>query len=419
VTVRKIRLENPFTPTSLASGEGEFFGRSHELDVLQDNLKLGHIAIHGPVGIGKSSLLARISKIMQGEIDGEHRSVHVQGVCSQEIKTSDQAAAMILSTLPVGTQSKSKWKVGTPFLGWESESSSGAASGETPMSVLRRFILDAAANQMEYFIVAFDQAENCPAALTALVRTLATSVELEGCKKLRLILSGVSPSFDKVTDGDTGLKRIFSQVRVLPLHSDEATELVETKFHFVISKSEEAGIHVEIDPKVSEGIVRLSGGHPHIIQLLGSHLIQHENSNPDDLIDAKDLGGAVRRICYQDRGDIYNQIIEKLETTDMIRPLVSMLALAESKFPTIIKTKDAKEVVGKEFVEELIKRDIFVREGKSKLRLVDEFLSLRLALDQKAEPGTAQELLYDENEIDQLFEDDDEEESKDSSEADE
>jgi AAA ATPase domain len=401
--VREPRLENPFTPRSLASGEGDFFGRSHEIGVLQDNLDQGHIAIHGPVGIGKSSLLARISKVMQGEFNAEHRSVLVQGVCSQEIKTSDQAAALILSALPTDTQSKIKWKFGTPFFGVESEGSSSSASGETPMSVLRRFVIDAASNQMEYFIIAFDQAENCPGALTALVRTLATSVELKGCKKLRIILSGVSPYFDKVTDGDTGLKRVFSQVRVLPLHADEATELVETKFRAVISESERIGLHFEIDPKVIEGIVRLSGGHPHVIQLLGSHLIQHENSNPDDLIDARDLGGAVRRICYEDRGDIYDQIIETLETADMLRPLVSMLALARSKFPTVIKTKDAKDVVGKDFVDELIRRDIFVREGKVKLRLVDEFLSLRLALDRDSEPGTGHQLRYDDEEVQHIF----------------
>jgi len=404
--MRKIQLKNPFTPRSLASGEGNFFGRSREIDALQDNLELGHIAIHGPVGIGKSSLLARISRIMEGELNAEHNSTLVQGVCSKEIKNSDDAAAMILSALPVQTQCKHKIKIGAPFFGYEGESTATPATSEKPMTVLRRFVEEAIGPQTEYLILAFDQAENCPSALAALVRTLSTTIELKGCHKLRLVLSGVSPYFEKVAQGDTGLNRVFSQTRLLPLHPDEARELVEAKFRIVVKESKKLGIDVRIFPKVVDGIVRLSGGHPHVIQLLGSHLIQHENEDPDDLIDAKDLGGAVRRICLEDRGDIYTKIIEGLETIDMIRPLVSLLALAESKHPTLINRKDAQEVVGSDVLEEFIKRDIFIRDGPRKLRLVDEFLALRLSLDQEDEPGTGQELHYDEHEIEGLFEED-------------
>ena len=341
---------------------------------------------------------------MQGQTSTEHKSTIVQGVCSKEIKTSDDAAAMILSALPAQIQSKHKFKIGPSFLGYESESTSASGGGETPMTVLRRFVEETAGPQLEYLIFAFDQAENCPAALTALVRTLITTIELKGCHKLRLILSGVSPYFDKVTDGDTGLNRVFSQIHVLPLRTHEAQELVETKFRIVVAESEKAGINVHLDPKVLEGIVRLSGGHPHVIQLLGSHLIQHENSNPDDMIDAKDLADAVRRICYEDRGDIYAKVIESLETVDMIRPFVSLLGLAKSNFPTLLMKRDALEVVGADLIEEFIRRDIFVRAGQGKLRLVDEFLSLRLKLDQEEERGTGQELDYDEREIEQLFE---------------
>src|SRR5262249_11410306 len=159
------------------------------------------------------------------------------------------------------------------------------------------------------------------------------------------------------------------------LQSHEARDLVETKFRTVVEQSQKTGLNVHIHPKVPEGIVRLSGGHPHVIQLLGSYLIQHENMNPDDVIDAKDLAGAIRRICYDDRGDIYTKIIESLETVDLLRPLMSMLASAKSKHPTLIIRKDAREVVGDDVLTEFIKRDIFVRVGPDKLRLVDEFLS--------------------------------------------
>jgi len=406
-----IRLENPFTPKSLASGEGEFFGRSREINKILDEIKVGHIAIHGPVGIGKSSLLARISRIMQGELDNKHRSILLQGVCNKEIKTADDAAAIILSSLPPQQQTKYKWKWGITIAGGETETTTANMPGETAMTALRRYVIDTAVTQKEYLIIVFDQAENCPTALTALVRTLTTSVELKGCRKLRLILAGVSPYFDRLTDGDTGVNRLFSQIRVLPLQTDEALNLVDSKFSLVVRESEKQGISVSIHPKVPEAIVRLSGGHPHVIQLLGSYSIQHENSNPDDLIDSKDLVGAVRRICYDDRGDIYDSIIETLESIELIRPLEQVLAQAKSKHPTIINRADARSVIGDDFINEFIKRDILARAGRDKLGLVDEFLGLRLILDQDAEPGSGQRSVYDDADIFKTLDEEDEDEN--------
>lgn len=402
--MQDFRLENPFTPKSIASGEKDFFGRSQEISELQDNLRLGHVAIHGPVGIGKSSLLARISQIMQGEIDSKHRSTVVHGVCSKEIKTADDAAAVILAELPIQTQIENETAIGPAFLRWVSKSK--PATDQTPMTLLRRFVQEATPPQLEYLILAFDQAENCPSALTVLVRTLTTSLELKGCHKLRLMLSGVSPYFDRVIHGDTGLNRVFSLVHILPLHSDDARELLETKFRVVIDESRRSGLDVRIDPRVLKTIVRLSGGHPHLIQLLGSHLIQHENDNPDDLIDVKDLGGAVHRICYKDRGDIYTKIIESLETVDMLRPFTTLLTLAGSKHPTVINRKQALEVVGEDMLKEFVQRDIFVRGRRGELRLVDEFLRLRLSLDLDDDQRPQQKLHYDEVNIDELSDQD-------------
>jgi len=59
-------LLNPFTPADIASHPEDFFGRAQELRTVQRSLMQGSVAIHGPIGIGKSSLLARTRLAMEG-----------------------------------------------------------------------------------------------------------------------------------------------------------------------------------------------------------------------------------------------------------------------------------------------------------------------------------------------------------------
>ena len=65
-------------------------------------------------------------------------------------------------------------------------------------------------------------------------------------------------------------------------------------------------MELSVDPDVIERTVALSGGHPHLLQLLGSHLIEHEDSDPDGVIDAHDLANSLGRICYEDRARVYD-----------------------------------------------------------------------------------------------------------------
>ena len=68
--------------------------------------------------------------------------------------------------------------------------------------------------------------------------------------------------------------------------------------------------------------------------------------------------------------------------------------------------------MGDDVLKEFIQRDIFVRAGRGALRLVDEFLRLRLSLDQSAEPGTEEELPYDNDvRIEQVYVDDSDDDS--------
>lgn len=86
------------------------------------------------------------------------------------------------------------------------------------------------------------------------------------------------PFFQEMVDENSGVARFFYKtLTLLPMHRDEAEELVETKLTAVAEAAHKQRINLRIDPEIIPRVVKLSGGHPHILQLLGSHLIEHES----------------------------------------------------------------------------------------------------------------------------------------------
>lgn len=68
-----------------------------------------------------------------------------------------------------------------------------------------------------------------------------------------------------------------------------------------IREAEKRSISWRVEPTIISRVVDLSGGHPPLLQLLGSHLIAREEADPDGLINPQDLVSALRKICYEDR----------------------------------------------------------------------------------------------------------------------
>ena len=58
---------------------------------------------------------------------------------------------------------------------------------------------------------------------------------------------------------------------------------------------------------------------------LGSHLIQHEQGNPDGVLGLDDLVGALRRTCYQDRGPVYASTLHRLENAGKLPSLQKLV----------------------------------------------------------------------------------------------
>jgi len=182
---------------------------------------------------------------------------------------------------------------------------------------------------------------------------------------------------------DPGVNRFFYQTIMLkPMSYEDANELIETKLQKVAEAAEKDKIEIEIDPGVIAKVVRLSGGHPHILQLLGSHLVRHESEDPDGIIDSRDLVSSLRQICYEDRVGVYDSIVHTLELHGRLEELETILSLAERGFPTKIPKGRIYEELGKEAIEWFVEHEVIAPSDSSYYGLVDEFLRIRFILSE-------------------------------------
>jgi len=388
-----ISLYNPFTPSEIAANPDDFFGRSEELGFLCNSLPQGSVAIQGVVGIGKSSLLSRGLLQMEG-FDSNHSAKSIVAVGDRDIKTVDQAARLLVESF-VTIDEKSKkisFKLGSVFETESVEICRNFSEGRH-LAVLKRLVeaefLKGSLGDDKLLLLSVDEADKCPVPLARLVRAICTHTQHQGVKRVRFVFAGVSPFFQAMVDEDPGVNRFFNRnILLRPMSSEDAFELIETKLTKVAEVAEREKIAIAIDPDVIPRIVQLSGGHPHILQLLGSHLVTHESEDPDGLIDARDLVNSLHRICFEDRAQVYDSILHSLDLYGRREELETLLRLAYVGFPTKIARNRAIEGVGEEALKWFVDHQLVSSADDSHYGLVDEFLRIRFILSEAESPAS-------------------------------
>ncbi len=216
--------------------------------------------------------------------------------------------------------------------------------------------------------------------LARLVRVMHDYFGHKHLANVRFILAGVNPYFQKMADEDRGIERFFYRLHLLPLRESEAEEMIMEKFNQCIGETS-----TTYDMDIVESIIRLSGGHPHLLQLLGYHIVEHENRNPDDRLDKRDLDRAIRSICYEDRRDVYEITLMQLEEDSALEPFNRLLLAADKKVPTVIRRQDALNEVSSAMIKYFLDNNILFIESAGQYRLQDEFLRIRLIMDEMEE----------------------------------
>jgi hypothetical protein len=379
-------LRNPFTPTRIASQPGHFVGRRDELRTLERSLVQGSVAIQGPVGIGKSSLLARGLLSMEGfGTDRTARSIVAVG--HRDIDSIDKTARLFLHSLVDFDegQKRVKFKLGGFFEHESAEISRNFIEGRH-LSVVQRLLeqdyMKSVLGNDRYLILAFDEADKCPIPLARVVRSVLTQTQQQGVDHIRFLVAGVRPFFQQMVDEDSGVARFFYEtISLEPLPKEEAEELLHDKLVQAVEWAREDGIALFVDPLVVDRVVALSGGHPHLLQLLGSSLLDHEDDDPDGTIDTRDLANSLRRICYKDRARVYDSTLHELDVHGRLEALQALLQLARPGFPTSIRRRRAGSVVTPEAIHWLTEHNVIVIRDEDHYGLVDEFLRIRMIMD--------------------------------------
>lgn len=393
-------LVNPFTPSSIASNPGMFYGRRDELKKLERSFIQASVSIQGAVGIGKSSLLSQAILLMEG-FESQHKSKAVLVTGHKEIASADDLARSILEKFVLFDESNNKIKISLLKV-VEAESSEikrNFVAGrhlDVLTKLLEREYIEQYMDDAEFLIIAIDEADKCPQAIARVVRVLSNNLQQSGVNSVRFMLAGVNPYFKAITDEDPGVGRFF--VKPLQLSSfseEEAEELLTSKIQLVVEECARYGKEIEVSHDLVPHIVRLSGGHPHLLQLLGFHLIEREEEDPDGVLDVKDLTNALKTICYEDRVYIYDSMIHMLEVNGKLESFRDLIKAAPKTFPTTWPTDSIKRLFTNEDVQWLFENNYIVLSSADTYGLADEFLRVRIIMDEQdsSEDDIEKELL--------------------------
>ncbi len=388
-------LINPFTPSEIASGPDDFFGRSDELKTVRQSLTKGSVAIEGATGIGKSSLLARIRLQMEGFMS-EDTAKSVIAVGEKGIQTADDAARLLLEQFVSIDERENSvtFKLGSIFETKSAAITRNFVAGRH-LEALKRIVekesLKSLLPESSMLLLAIDEADKCPVPLARMIRAVVTHVQHGGVKRVRFITAGVSPFFRSMVEEDPGVSRFFYKtINLEPMPLDDALDLLNVKFSAITEQAEREGVEIEVQPQLLMRIAVLSGGHPHILQLLASHVVENENDDPDGKLDSNDMANSLRRICYEDRARVYDSTLHMLDVEGKLEVLQEIIQRCDDGFPTRIDRPLAIELGGKETVMWLVDHNILSQANEEEYGLIDEFLRVRVLLDSIKEVEPAQ-----------------------------
>lgn len=390
-------LLNPFTPSRIATDPRDFFGREDELRQIEQTFTESSVAIQGMVGIGKSSLAYQTRLQMEG-FNSDHTSKCIFVVCHKEVNDIDHVARLFLEKI-VSVDEVSKkvtWKV--PWINIAERISEEVTQNfvegrhlQVLMRLLEKRHIRTFIDEKDLLILSIDEVDKSPEVIASFIRVVLTETQGNGINNIRFLLSGVQGYFKEMLNEDEGIIRFIPSPMILPpLTEDETLDLLQTKFTEIVNDAIEKGIPISIHPAVIERISQLSGGNPSLIQLLGSRVVLNEVENNDGVIDEKDLIGAFNRVCYRDRGEIYNQIYDLLDEKEMINIFAQIYQEMSNGFPAYIQVSVAQQIASQEELEWLTANNL-LRKDQRFYFLADEMLRVRIAMDRDLRFGSQKE----------------------------
>lgn len=380
-------LPNPFTPSRIANKPEDFFGRRTEVEEIPRVVRQGSIVIDGPMGIGKSSLLSQIILALEDPgTSGRPLATVYPLVCDAGLKTPEDIATRLLAELTDTREVSKKTKYSLKgFVEFEKTTVDKPSDGARSLRAVCRLLTTAAKEQERLVVVALDEAEKCAPAVAQFMRVILTTTELDqsGLDRIRFVVAGVSPFYSTMIQQDAGIARfVYQRYSLPPFDLDDAMSFLREKFETVLKSEEATQVNLHCDDDLYELVARVTGGHPHLLQLVGSYILDHEDANPDTVLDARDLVGCFQRVCFQTRGPVYEQMLQSIALDGHLSALQDLLSVAAGRCPTHISLEKASEAIENESAKYFVSKGLFSFDSAARIyRLNDEFLRIRMLLD--------------------------------------
>lgn len=370
-------LTNPFTPFGSVSEPSEFFGRENEIKQFITTIASTNIYIDGPVGIGKTSLL---NHILDNYIKQPEPKYNVLSItCTSQMTDDVSIAHEVLQNAKQGTEKSVKWRFGVKGF-FERESSTTVKSG--PISLIDYFEKYQATNT-KLLLLAIDEADKAVSPLSALTRYVMNETNKRKIRCVRLALCGVAPFFVDMLHLDPGLARMFgTPIDLNSFSHSDAEQLIDNKIDALQSSeaNKPSKNKLRIDKQLKRNFLKISGLHPHLLQLIGYYTVESERENPDGNLNDADILNAIRNVCYGARKSMYDDLFNRIEINGIHDDFGKLMTLTNGKIPTMIKKPLVQETLTKENLEWLVKNNV-LKVLKNYYSLKDEFVRFRFILD--------------------------------------
>jgi hypothetical protein len=426
MTAQDLHIQNLFWTSGIVNKPEEFWGRDAELDGLPDDLQQSGIAISGPVGIGKSSLLSNMILMIEGFQD-KIRGFACLAMCSENDQPWQIARKLFQNLRDDSEQKVNEIGINLRWFHFKETSKQRELNNDDYVKAVADFFAELSKEEKyDYLTIAFDECHQCPTSLAVLIRQLKEELEHSGVSEIRFLTSGIGTYLDKMISHNQGLERVFQrQIWLKPWGEQETVEFVTEKLKSIVELNRKNGGQLGVgdahDDKLQQLFYKIGGGHPYLTQLLGSHMVRQEKSNPDGFLDVKDLVGAMDNICKNIRKRYYLSLEDQMEAVGMKDAYTSIIENLDERNPSRIRNSILMRCVSDDEKKWLLESGaiFLVFSGADPVyQLTDELLRVSMMLrdDENAASNEEKQLFEDEDSDEDLYEDSDEDLYEDSDE---
>jgi len=320
----KVSLKkNPFTPQTPVIDPKKFAGRRKQVaKVVSDLFNGNNVLIHGPRGIGKSSISYQIYYMTQGDheildylnIDiGDYRFNYLTGDhrCTHRNSLVDVCSGLICSmkancgdTFEVSKKEKSA-AFNFNFINGSEKDTLEKLS---PSDLAAHFALeiegiykscDGRFNGMAFLIDEIDVLDK-DIPIAPFLKSTVEKLQIDYHDEAAFIISGISGTTTRMLSEHASSSRLLEKMEISPMPVRELNEILDRSL---------AETGVTITDRAKEMIVNLSNNFPHPVQLIGYHAF---NFDSDNKIDNDDVAEAKQYIIENTKKQEFNTKFESI-----------------------------------------------------------------------------------------------------------